>query len=93
MRQYEEPMHELEHMFEIDLKDNITRLVSSVLDEGIEQEEKQEFYKDEVGKLFSEIVNKDVEKASLRMFESGINHATNYDFVTGELIGIRDELS
>ena len=81
-------MLELEDMFEVDLKDNINSLVSSILDEGIEHKEKEKFYTDELSSVFREIVSRDVEKASLRMFESGITHASNYDFITGELIGI-----
>lgn len=78
-------MKELEDMFEVDLSDNITQLVASILDEGINQKEKEAFYGEELTKLFSEVVSKDVEKASLRMLEHGIVYAPNYDLLSGEL--------
>lgn len=84
-------MKELNEVFEVDVGEHITDYVSTMLEEGIDSKEKEGFYTDELGKIFKDIVTKDVEQASLRLKKHTVMGVPQYDLDNGKFIGFKDE--
>lgn len=78
-----EPMPELQRPFNI--KDTVRRACESIIDSTIDQSEKIAFYKKELSKISSDIINKDVEWSSLRLEPNQIVSAQRYNLLTGQV--------
>jgi len=78
-----EPMPELQRPFNI--KDTVRRACESIIDSTIDQSEKVTFYKKELSKISSDIINKDVEWSSLRLEPNQIVSAQRYNLLTGQV--------
>ena len=87
MKQYEEPMKELNEVFRVDKRKLVASYISDRVEQSIDVKLKQSFYSDEVSKVFEDVINKDVERASLRMHDNSLRHVPSYDIVTGEVTG------
>jgi hypothetical protein len=62
-----EPNQEIDDLFEIDENDVMAKHVASILDEGINEEDKKNYFNDEVDRFFSEAINHNIEQANIRL--------------------------
>eukprot|EP00347_Sterkiella_histriomuscorum_P019452 403341578 len=93
IRPYEEPLEELNEVFAINTEEMSVKYIQHILEESIDPKEKSQFYKEELEKIFKDIVTKDVEQASLRLSSDQLIGVGQFNYITGEIDGFKVDVS